>query len=159
MFFFFCHHHCSILNAQIEHWFGWPLHYLSYVLPIIKEVWIILKKNELYWIMWNFSSVRQTHHTVSASFTDSHSRSVLFSIFRVMALTERWGRESHCCYGDEECECGCGVLWEKTRQNPTKAALNANVFWHITLLNQHSISDLYLRFFTLMMSGSTRCPL
>lgn len=65
----------------------------------------------------------QTHCTVSAPFSGSHSRSALFNIFRAVGFYwERRRRENHCCYGDEErVSGGWGALWQKTRPDPTMA--------------------------------------
>lgn len=132
----------------------------NHLLSVIKEVWWI-ETSRVERRISHFA--RQTHHTASAPFTDSHSRSALFNIFRAVALTERRGRESHCCYGDEECVSGgWGAPWQKTRPDPTTPApigpeLNADVFWQHDVLKP--TFDSYLRLFTLIMSGSTQCPL
>lgn len=112
----------------------------------------------------------QTHRTVSAPFTESNSRSALFNIFRAVALAERQGRggkKTHCCYGDEErVSGGWGAPWQKTRPDPTTPApigpeLNADVFWQHGVLETtlKRTRDSYLKLFTLILSGSTQCPL
>lgn len=126
------------------------------------------------WIMSNGQISHfpwQTHRTVSAPFTESHSRSALFNIFRAAALTERRGRgkkkKKHCCYGDEErVSGGWGAPWQKTRPDPTTPApigpeLNADVVWQQGVLETtlKRTRDSYLKLFTLILSGSAQCPL
>lgn len=93
----------------------------NHLLSITIEVWWI-EMNHVEW--WVSLFAGQTHHTVSATFTGSCRRSALFNISRAVALAERRGRESHCCYGNEEhVSGGWGALWQKTRPDPTTPAL------------------------------------